>query len=201
MTVSHRKRKYTADKLLENGGIRYHCDGCKRDITSTVRVRCGQCQDYDLCVDCFSRGHESQQHLNSHPYRLLDKYSDPLIVADFGADEELLLVDAIEMYGLGNWSDIADHVGTKTLEQCRDHYIEHYVKSRQYPQPNMAHQLDREEVERVRRERQLQATLEAQQASKDVIPPLKPKVAPSVPANHEIQGYMPGRGEFDTEIE
>ena len=34
-----------------------------------------------------------------------------------------------------------------------------------------------------------------------VIPPFKAKVAPSVPANHEVQGYMPGRLEFDYEPE
>jgi transcriptional adapter 2-alpha len=30
---------------------------------------------------------------------------------------------------------------------------------------------------------------------------LKVKVAPSHPANHEIQGYMPGRLEFEHEAE
>jgi transcriptional adapter 2-alpha len=34
-----------------------------------------------------------------------------------------------------------------------------------------------------------------------VIPPLKDKVQPSQPANHEITGYMPGRLEFDQEFD
>lgn len=36
---------------------------------------------------------------------------------------------------------------------------------------------------------------------KNVLPPIKPKVQPSHPANHEISGYMAGRKEFDAEYE
>lgn len=38
----------------------------------------------------------------------------PLLDECWGADEEILLLEAIEMYGLGNWSDVSDHVGTKS---------------------------------------------------------------------------------------
>ena len=34
-----------------------------------------------------------------------------------------------------------------------------------------------------------------------VLPPLKQKVMPSVPANHEIQGYMHGRLQLEHEHE
>ena len=44
---------------------------------------------------------------------LQDAASFPLFDAAWGGDEELLLLEAIEMYGFGNWGDIADHVGTK----------------------------------------------------------------------------------------
>lgn len=36
------------------------------------------------------------------------------------ADEELLLLDAIDIYGMGNWAAVAEHVGpSKTPEQCK----------------------------------------------------------------------------------
>lgn len=35
------------------------------------------------------------------------------------ADEEQLLLEAIDMAGFGNWTAVADHVGTKTKEQCQ----------------------------------------------------------------------------------
>jgi hypothetical protein len=40
-----------------------------------------------------------------------DRYANPLLCPDWGADEEWLLMEAIELFGLGNWADIADHVG------------------------------------------------------------------------------------------
>ena len=39
----------------------------------------------------------------------------------------MLLLEALELYGLGNWQRIAQHVGRPDLE-CRQHYYEVYVK-------------------------------------------------------------------------
>ena len=196
MTVTHRKRKER-----DVGGMKYHCDGCKRDITNTVRVRCAECADFDLCVECFSRGFEPEQqqqdlHKNSHAYRLLDRYSFPLMDLEWGADEEWLLIEGISMYGLGNWADIADHVGTKTLEDCRDHYIKYYINSTAYPLPSFDSPLDPEDVKQARLKRQ-----GSPMKTHSILPPYKTKVMPSQPASHEIQGYMPGRLEFDLEHE
>nr|2ELK_A Chain A, SPCC24B10.08c protein [Schizosaccharomyces pombe] len=48
---------------------------------------------------------------------------------NWGADEELLLIDACETLGLGNWADIADYVGNaRTKEECRDHYLKTYIE-------------------------------------------------------------------------
>ena len=35
------------------------------------------------------------------------------------ADEEQLLLEAIDMAGFGNWTAVADHVGTKSKEECQ----------------------------------------------------------------------------------
>ena len=43
------------------------------------------------------------------------------------ADEEMLLLDAIEQHGLGNWEDIADHVGTKSDDEAKAHFEEIYL--------------------------------------------------------------------------
>lgn len=39
------------------------------------------------------------------------------------------------MYGLGNWADIAEHVGGRTKEECHDHYVATYIESEAYPLP------------------------------------------------------------------
>lgn len=37
------------------------------------------------------------------------------------ADEEQLLLDAIDMAGFGNWTAVSEHVGSKSKEECKVH--------------------------------------------------------------------------------
>jgi transcriptional adapter 2-alpha len=83
-------------------GVKYHCDYCRKDISNVVRIRCAICQDFDLCVECFSVGAELSPHKNDHAYRVLTKIDFPVFADDWGADEELLLLEGIEMFGMGN---------------------------------------------------------------------------------------------------
>lgn len=39
------------------------------------------------------------------------------------------------MYGLGNWVEVSEHVGTKTKAQCYDHYMTTYMNSVCSPLP------------------------------------------------------------------
>ena len=41
----------------------------------------------------------------------------------------------IEMYGLGNWAEVAEHVGTKNKEACIEHYRNVYLNSKTFPLP------------------------------------------------------------------
>ena len=54
------------------------------------------------------------------------------------ADEEMLLLEAVEMVGLGNWEAVATHVATKSSEECIRHYNTVYLGSASFPQPQMA---------------------------------------------------------------
>jgi transcriptional adapter 2-alpha len=51
------------------------------------------------------------------------------------ADEELLLLEAVEMYGLGNWAAVAEHVGTQGEPECRAHYYAVYIDVPSFPEP------------------------------------------------------------------
>jgi hypothetical protein len=31
----------------------YHCDYCHKDLSSTLRIKCAVCKDFDLCLECF----------------------------------------------------------------------------------------------------------------------------------------------------
>ncbi|KAJ1661062.1 Transcriptional adapter ada2 [Dispira simplex] len=113
---------------------------------------------------------------------------------DWSADEEMLLIEGIQQSGLGNWMDVAEHVGTKNKDQCERHYHEVYINSPTWPRPAyMDQEFD---------------------ASKPATRPpafRKPRPTPvnprllkplaSQPTNHEIQGYMPARLEFEVEYE
>ncbi|KAI2623694.1 hypothetical protein GGS21DRAFT_533767 [Xylaria nigripes] len=200
-------RKKTATRGGE-GGVKYVCDVCSADITSTVRIRCAHsnCNEYDLCVQCFASGGSSGSHQPAtHPYRVIEQNSIPIFDRDWGADEELLLLEGCEIYGLGSWADIADHIGGyRHKDEVRDHYLKVYVESPCFPLPKrcrpdnmeLAQEISRDQFQ-ARKKRRIEERREAQKNA----PPLPPKTKPtaSVPSCHEIQGYMPGRLEFETE--
>jgi transcriptional adapter 2-alpha len=164
------------------------------------------CSDYDLCVPCFTEAKHTRDHQPAtHPYRVIEQHSIPVYTEDWGADEELLLLEGAETYGLGSWADIADHIGgCRTKEEVRDHYIETYVDSDTFPLPVHASPRDRALIDEIPREefqaRKKRRIEERKEATKNA-PPAPPKQKPtaSVPACHEVQGYMPGRLEFETE--
>lgn len=87
----------------------YHCDYCRKDISQLVRIRCSECDDFDLCLECFATGAHVAPHQPTHDYRVVNNVKTPLWAEDWGADEELLLLEALEMFGMGNWSDVSRH--------------------------------------------------------------------------------------------
>jgi transcriptional adapter 2-alpha len=220
-------RKKTASRGIE-AGTKFHCDVCSIDVTSTVgnyqsrrltgyiadnvlqvRISCAHpaCHEYDLCVPCFSSGESSKNHdPSTHPFQVIEQNSVPIFQDDWGADEELLLLEGTEIYGVGSWADIADHIGGyRTRDEVRDHYLGTYVDSSNFPLPERAdpedtslpHSISKEEFQ-TRKKRRIEERKEVAKAA----PPTTPKQKPtaSVPACHEVQGYMPGRMEFETEF-
>ena len=192
-----------------DGGTKYHCDVCSIDITSTVRISCANsaCREYDLCVPCFARGETSKTHdPKTHEYHVVEQNSIPIYAEDWGADEELLLLEGSDKYGLGSWADVAEHIGGyREKDEVRDHYIDTYIDSSLFPLPELADPTDIRLFERIpkdefqaRKKRRIEERTEAAKSA----PPATPKQKPtaSVPACHEVQGFMPGRLEFETEF-
>jgi transcriptional adapter 2-alpha len=190
------------------GGIKYVCDVCSSDITSTVRIRCAEeaCHEYDLCVPCFSDGKASRDHQPAtHSFQVIEQHSIPIYTDDWGADEELALLEGAETYGLGSWADIADHIGGyREKDEVREHYIKTYVNSSRFPLPEhcsrddttLSDQIPRDEFQ-ARKKRRIESRKKAAADAEPATPKQKPTA--SVPSCHEVQGYMPGRLEFETE--
>lgn len=200
-------KKKAANPGRVEPGVRYHCDSCNGDITFTVRIRCAHsaCTDYDLCVPCFTSGAQTGNHnCSTHPYQVIEQHSYPIFVEGWGADEELLLLEGAETYGLGSWADVADHIGGgRDKEEVKQHYLDTYINSSRFPLPEKCDPNDtsfadisREEFQ-ARKKRRIDARKKEAAESTPTAPKKKPTT--SAPACHEIQGYMPGRMEFETE--
>ncbi|KAJ3076843.1 Transcriptional adapter ada2 [Podochytrium sp. JEL0797] len=172
----------------------FNCDACAKDITHVVKISCTVCkgtdgEPLDLCIPCFVSGVEVKEHRRDHDYMIVEGLDWPLLEPTWTANEELLLVDGIKLYGIGNWDQVTTHIGTKTKEEVDSHYRTYFCASEDWPIPNMSAVFDK--------------TTSRRYTVRDQNPPLrKPeRSCASGPTNHEIQGYMPGREEFEHEFE
>ncbi|KAI0084920.1 hypothetical protein BDY19DRAFT_987327 [Irpex rosettiformis] len=202
MTVTHRTRQHQPEEIqtVNEPGLQIQCDGCACDLTHSIRIKCADpiCEPgdgVDICPSCFCAGKEFGKHKREHPYRVVELHSYPIFTEDWGADEELLLLEGISLQGLGNWQAIAEHVGTHTKEEVEKHYRTVYIDSLNWPIPRMDLSFDIDPEEFQERKRRRISKMNA-------IPPPAPKVAPtSAPGIHEVAGFLPGRLEFEHELD
>ncbi|KDQ21201.1 hypothetical protein BOTBODRAFT_182607 [Botryobasidium botryosum FD-172 SS1] len=183
---------------ISEPGVLYECDSCVTDITHKIRIKCAApgCEEVDLCPSCFCQGKEVGSHKAWHDYRVIEKHSYPIFTEDWGADEELLLIEGLSTNGIGNWGAAAEHIGTHTKEEVEEHYMKVYHNADTWPLPRMdlEFDIDPETFHARKRQRMQEKRMEAFNA-----PPFQ--ILTSGPTNHELQGYMPGRLEFETEVE
>lgn len=135
---------------------------------------------------------------------MIEQHSYPIFADGWGADEELLLLEGAETYGLGSWADVADHIGGgRDKDEVKQHYLDTYISSSRFPLPETSDPGDRtfatisREDFQARKKRRIDARKKEAADSTPTAPKKKPTT--SAPACHEIQGYMPGRMEFETE--
>ncbi|TKA82945.1 hypothetical protein B0A55_01329, partial [Friedmanniomyces simplex] len=175
------------DGSSSGGGVKYVCNVCSNDITATGL-------------------HNLHHDPRTHAYQVIEPHSIPIFDDGWGADEELLLLEGAEQYGLGSWADIADHIGGyREKDEVRDHYIATYVNSSDFPLPERASPGDkrlsdsipREEFQ-ARKKRRIEERKDAI-AETATLPSVPSKPTSSVPSCHEVAGYMPGRLEFESE--
>lgn len=131
-----RARTKTEKKDIPETYSRFHCNYCNRDLSSQIRVRCAVCADYDSCLDCFSVGAALHPHEPSHAYRLIQVVHQPIFQESWSADEEDKLLEGLEMYGVGNWEQVAKSVETKTADETEEHFLRVYMHSQHAPLPD-----------------------------------------------------------------
>ncbi|RKP13867.1 hypothetical protein BJ684DRAFT_5446, partial [Piptocephalis cylindrospora] len=167
------------------------CETCNVDLTQNVRIQCAHeaCAELCICIPCFANGAEVGPHRHFHPYRVIDKISFPIYEKEWGADEELRLLEGLSLRGMGNWVDVADHVETRTKVECEEHYLRVYVNSPTWPIP-MERDFPKGLDTLVHRKKRKLGGAE------------KKRTWISGPCYHpEVYGFMPARGEFEMEAE
>lgn len=148
-----------------------------------------------------------------------EQHSTPIFTRSWGADEELLLISGLILHGLGNWIEVADHVGTRTKEECEKHYLEVYLGVGDGPEVKRDEEMPHGEPDDEKfntfmppmdrtfdidpDEFQARKKARVEEMRKPVALPPADAMAPlvSAPTNHEVGGFMPGRLEFESELE
>ncbi|KAI3441309.1 uncharacterized protein J3R85_002585, partial [Psidium guajava] len=106
----------------EGPSVEYHCNSCSADC-SRKRYHCQKQADFDLCTDCFNSG-KFGSGMSSSDFILMEPAELHGVIGGKWTDQEtLLLLEALELYK-ENWSEIAEHVATKTKAQCILHFLQ-----------------------------------------------------------------------------
>eukprot|EP01084_Bolivina_argentea_P292526 502921_1 len=140
--------------MSASGGFEYSCDYCRVSFDRDIHIQCAECRDIRLCLTCFSYGKELPPHKNNHAYYIVEYVRKPIFnnnksnkknkngkknkknknntnedknYITWSGHEDILLLDGIEKYGLGNWKKISQHIGNnKTSKQTELHYLQIY---------------------------------------------------------------------------
>jgi hypothetical protein len=94
------------------------CAVCQAELGSVCYISCAVCKDLQLCIGCYSSASRLKRpvrdchsgHKSSHPYKVCQKYNFPIFRPDWTASDELMLINGLIFYGVGNWSGISSQV-------------------------------------------------------------------------------------------
>ncbi|ORM39540.1 Transcriptional adapter 2 [Babesia sp. Xinjiang] len=192
------------------------CNICGRLCSRRGHIKCAECKDFHSCVKCFCQGLEKpieeaqassfvqlpdnseyEEHKNYHKYTPVGPNDFALFTADWSAEQEILLIDGIAKYGLGNWQEISDmvsmtSVGYKSWDECQQHYYNVYLNSPTAPLPDLTSVIHGPNGEPV-----------PVPCNTETPPEEEPQNASqNKPANKpQVVGYWPLRGDFDIEYD
>uniref|UniRef100_A0A7S3JP72 Transcriptional adapter 2 n=1 Tax=Euplotes harpa TaxID=151035 RepID=A0A7S3JP72_9SPIT len=203
------------------------CQICDVDISRSVKVICTGCKFVDKnslpfieCLECLRKGREKNDHKHDHSYYILDRMDFPLFVNDWTAQDEMMLLKGISQSGIDNWPEISQQLGFKAPSDCEAQFYSFYYKSIEDPIPRI------EDIGVLKRDKStnqpvLNDTILTTNAElKSSFKPLttiahrslkssddnasdnsKNKSLTPISNIRSLVGYMPKRGDFDTEYD
>lgn len=103
------------------------CAICRCSLAEPY-IKCAECLDILVCLQCFSKGREVVGHRNSHAYIIVrDDVQVFATDSSWTARDERILLQALHTHGYGNWDDIAKSLQRRhSAEEIRRHYHDCY---------------------------------------------------------------------------
>lgn len=111
------------EEIITSDSVCFICNS----TLSKPHIRCAICNYIELCCACFSSGREIKSHKNDHDYIIVRNEFPLFDNSVWTAKEELELLDVLLECGFGNWIDISRRMYGKTPEECKAHYLQHYI--------------------------------------------------------------------------
>ena len=182
-----------------------NCEYCHRDITNQLRIRCAECEEFHLCLDCFASGVEISSHQRTHRYSFIEVLNFSVLDNEWTAHEELMLLQALDLYGLDNWRDVARHVGSKATSKCEEHYYQYFIDfPGTGPCPDVSRCTERKALNALPASTmaEIMKSAEARQMKPQNQLTEEKAGHAGCPPGSEIVGYIPPRpGDFDLEYD
>jgi transcriptional adapter 2-alpha len=102
------------------------CTECGKEITRMTKIYMDEGEKF-ICPTCFANPSKPTKKPSSRnkssQYQIINNLDENIMSSDWTAHEELLLLEALQSRGFGNWIDICEKVATKNKEECELHYM------------------------------------------------------------------------------
>eukprot|EP00833_Pecoramyces_ruminatium_P007308 jgi/Orpsp1_1/1181340/evm.model.c7180000076852.1 len=104
---------------LQNGNLINYCQSCQKEFSKYQYVN-HKMRNYVICSNCFYEGKYPMTMQSGDFFKAINKnYKKDLkdVENEWTDQETLLLLEGLDMFD-DDWSKVADHVKTKTQDQC-----------------------------------------------------------------------------------
>lgn len=129
--MEHKERA----KIEDVRPLVHRCTMCFRELVDEYYAHCIKCKDVNLCLPCLAEGIEKGKHIREHPFVIVDPKLKSIFRTDWTVEEEVLFIDAIQQFGLGNYRDIHTLLPFKSAAEFETHYQSVYFGSPFEPKP------------------------------------------------------------------
>lgn len=103
------------------------CSTCRYNLSEPY-IKCSECLDTLLCLQCFARGRESSGHRNNHAYIIVrDSIQVFAQEPHWTARDERILLQTLRVQGYANWEAVSHALDQRHApSEVRRHYHDCY---------------------------------------------------------------------------